>query len=37
MVMCARYWQYAKWWEWLGYPAFIAMLLVYFLMVFKPS
>ncbi|HEV3431100.1 MAG TPA: DUF2269 domain-containing protein [Paraburkholderia sp.] len=32
-----RYWQYAKWWEWLGYPAFIAMLLVYFLMVFKPS
>lgn len=33
----ARYWQYAKWWEWLGYPAFVAMLLVYFLMVFKPS
>jgi uncharacterized membrane protein len=32
-----RYWQYAKWWEWLGYPAFVAMLLVYFLMVFKPS
>ncbi|WP_322044484.1 DUF2269 domain-containing protein [Paraburkholderia sp. J67] len=33
----ARYWQYAKLWERLGYPAFIAMLLVYFLMVFKPS
>ncbi|WP_321843661.1 DUF2269 family protein [Paraburkholderia bannensis] len=33
----ARYWYYAKRWEWLGYPAFVAMLLVYFLMVFKPS
>jgi uncharacterized membrane protein len=31
-----RYWQYAKIWEWLGYPAFCAMLVVYFLMVFKP-
>jgi uncharacterized membrane protein len=36
-VLPARYWQYAKTWEWLGYPAFVAMLLVYFLMVFKPS
>lgn len=31
-----RYWQYARYWEWLGYPAFIAMLAVYGLMVFKP-
>ena len=31
------YWRYAKIWEWLGYPAFIAMLGVYFLMVNKPS
>jgi uncharacterized membrane protein len=31
-----RYWQYARYWEWLGYPAFIAMLVVYGLMVFKP-
>ncbi|MFZ2269571.1 MAG: DUF2269 domain-containing protein [Azonexus sp.] len=32
-----RYWRYAKHWEWLGYPAFIAMLGVYFLMVLKPT
>jgi uncharacterized membrane protein len=32
-----RYWQYARWWEWLGYPAFIAMLGVYLLMVVKPA
>lgn len=32
----ALYWQYARNWEWLGYPAFIAMLGVYWLMVFKP-
>lgn len=30
------YWQYAQYWEWLGYPAFIAMLGIYALMVFKP-
>lgn len=30
------YWQYAKYWEWLGYPAFIAMLAIFWLMVFKP-
>ena len=30
------YWQYAKWWERLGYPAFVAMVVVYFLMVLKP-
>jgi uncharacterized membrane protein len=32
-----QYWDYAKYWEWLGYPAFLAMLVVYGLMVFKPS
>lgn len=32
-----RYWRYARHWERLGYPAFIAMLGVYFLMVFKPQ
>lgn len=31
-----RYWQYARYWERLGYPAFLAMLGVYGLMVFKP-
>jgi uncharacterized membrane protein len=30
------YWRYARYWEWLGYPAFIAMVVVYGLMVFKP-
>lgn len=32
----ALYWRYARWWEWLGYPAFIAMVAVFFLMVVKP-
>jgi uncharacterized membrane protein len=32
-----RYWQYASTWERLGYPAFLAMAMVYFLMVLKPS
>jgi uncharacterized membrane protein len=31
-----HYWRYARYWEWLGYPAFLAMLAVYWLMVFKP-
>lgn len=31
----ARYWQYTRIWFWLGVPAFIAMILVIFLMVFK--
>jgi len=30
------YWRYARRWEWLGYPAFLAMIAVYFLMVLKP-
>jgi uncharacterized membrane protein len=32
-----RYWQYAGWWERLGYPAFAAMLFVFYLMVAKPD
>ena len=31
------YWQKAAMWERLGYPAFLAMLGVYFLMVYKPT
>jgi len=33
----ARYRQYARRWEWLGYPAFAAMLVVFWLMVAKPG
>lgn len=33
----AGYTRYARLWEALGYPAFIAMVLVYFLMVNKPA
>ncbi|HJV50690.1 MAG TPA: DUF2269 domain-containing protein [Noviherbaspirillum sp.] len=32
-----RYWTCARWWEGLGYPAFISMVAVYFLMVNKPA
>ncbi len=32
-----KYWQYARIWFWLGVPAFTAMVLVVFLMVFKIS
>lgn len=31
------YWRCARWWEALGYPAFAAMLVVYWLMVSKPA
>jgi uncharacterized membrane protein len=31
------YWRYARLWELLGYPAFAAMLVVFWLMVNKPS
>ncbi len=31
------YWRYAGWWETLGYPAFVAMAVVFYLMVAKPS
>lgn len=30
------YWRYARRWEWLGYPAFVAMVAVFYLMVAKP-
>ncbi len=30
-----KYWKYAKLWFWLGVPAFVAIMLVIFLMVFK--
>jgi uncharacterized membrane protein len=33
----AEYWRYARWWESLGYPAFVAMIAIYFLMVVKPG
>jgi uncharacterized membrane protein len=32
-----RYWRFAKLWERLGYPAFLAMVAVYLLMVLKPT
>ncbi|ARU04226.1 hypothetical protein CCO03_05625 [Comamonas serinivorans] len=32
-----RYWQLARRWEALGYPAFVAMLAIYGLMVMKPT
>lgn len=33
----AVYWRYARWWEALGYPAFVAMLVIFWLMVAKPA
>ena len=33
----AAYWRCARWWEALGYPAFVAMLAVFWLMVAKPG
>jgi uncharacterized membrane protein len=33
----AEYDRLARIWEWLGYPAFVAMLAIYYLMVAKPS
>jgi uncharacterized membrane protein len=36
-VLPQRYWGLARAWELLGYPAFVAMLLIYLLMVFKPA
>jgi len=32
-----RYWRCARWWEALGYPAFVAMVVVFYLMVNKPG
>lgn len=31
------FWRYAKTWELLGYPAFVAMLVIYWLMVYRPA
>lgn len=31
-----RYWRFARRWELLGYPAFCATMIIYFLMVLKP-
>jgi uncharacterized membrane protein len=31
-----RYWRYTRIWFWLGVPAFVALVVVYWLMVFKP-
>ena len=31
------YWTYARCWFWLGVPAFVALMLVYWLMVAKPT
>lgn len=36
-VLPDTYWRRARAWEWLGYPAFLAMVAVYFLMVVKPA
>lgn len=36
VALPAEYWRYARYWEWLGYPAFLAMLAIYGLMIFKP-
>lgn len=33
----AQYWCYARWWFWLGVPAFSAMVMIVVLMVFKYS
>ncbi len=30
------YWRYSRYWEYLGYPAFIAMIMIFYLMVAKP-
>lgn len=35
-VLPAAYWRMARWWEGLGYPAFVAMMGVFALMVLKP-
>ncbi len=32
-----QYWRYSRYWELLGYPAFVASIAIYALMVFKPN
>ncbi len=36
MPLPKKFWRYAGYWERLGYPAFFAMLVIYWLMVAKP-
>ena len=36
-VLPPLYWRYARWWEALGYPAFVAMAVGFYLMVNKPD
>lgn len=36
VALPATYWRMARWWEGLGYPAFVAMMGVFALMVLKP-
>jgi len=37
MPLPDRYWRYCRTWHWLGVPAFSLLLIVYWLMVFKPG
>ena len=37
LALPALYWTYARCWFWLGVPAFVALLGVYWLMVAKPA
>ena len=37
MPLSDRYWRYCRTWHWLGVPAFSLLLIVYWLMVFKPG
>lgn len=36
-TLSAQYWRYARIWFWLGVPAFISMIAIVFLMIFKHS
>jgi uncharacterized membrane protein len=35
--LAPRYWQYLTWWTLLGIPAFVSLVIVFYLMVAKPS
>ena len=37
LALPVLYWRFARLWELLGYPAFVAMLIVFYLMVVKPE